>query len=199
MSKQITNIIITAIIFFGLGYVVSMSGIIIPKTGDRQENTFQAGWDAAEKRLAETGFAPMMGIEEVEIKSVNGMVQKIEGDKISLKIQPLSPLADPNLDIRTIDISSAKIYQLAQKDQEQYRKETEEFNKKMQEQINNPEETTERILPPEFFDKEEVDFSKIQINQQIIVIAEKDIKEVKEFKASEVVIQSTPILPEVID
>ena len=206
MSKQIITILITAIIFFGLGYVISPSKITTEETNNinKKENTFQAGWNAAKERLVETNFMPMVGMEEMEIKSVSGNVQKIEGNKIALKIQPLEPLADPELDIRIIDVSNAKFYQSVQKDEEQYQKEMEEFDRKTQAQMNDMEmnagtssesiispemNDSEPIMFPDMFVKQEVSLNNIQVDQQISVMVNEDIKDKKEFKAIEINIQ----------
>jgi len=194
-TKQIITITITitAIIFFVLGCFIS-GGV-----GMMGENTFQAGWDAAKKRLTETGFFPNLGDEATEIKSVNGVVQEIKGDKITLKIQPLEPLADSKLDIRVIEVGEAKIYQLVQKDMEEFQNEIKEFKEKMQAQLNDSEEATEQIVPPEFFLKQEISLDKIKIDQQITVIAGEDIKEIKQFEAIEVVVQFMPVISQVME
>jgi hypothetical protein len=206
MSKKIVIIVITAIVFFGLGYFISPSKIITKEAKNiiKGEDTYQAGWEAAKQRLAESNFMPTMIMKDIEIKSVSGSVQKIEGNKITLKIQPLEPLADPDLDIRIIDASKAKFYKSVQRDMEEYQKEMDEFNLKIQAQMNSeiltpeelsagviapPEMNVEPIMPPAMFIKKEVSISEIQNNQQITVITEEDIKDKKEFKAIEVSIQ----------
>ena len=142
MSKTITTIIITALIFFGLGYLVA-SRIITTTTQTTGPDTFQAGWQAAKQRLAESGFAPPM-LEGMEITSVSGEFKQIKNKQISLNIHPLEPLADPELDNRVIEVdTNTKIYQPIEKDREQYQKEMEEFNRKMQEQMENPEAVVE--------------------------------------------------------
>ncbi len=80
MSKTKQTIIIgsASIIFFLLG--VAAGG-----TTSGGDDTFQAGWDAAEQRLAESGFSPMLTEEGFEIKSVYGTIEEINGNKISLK------------------------------------------------------------------------------------------------------------------
>ena len=194
MSKQTTTLILIAIVFLVLGYG---SSLIIPlrewAVFTSGENTFQAGWEAAEKRLAESGFAPMLG-EGIEIKAVNGNIQKIEGRKITLKIQPLNPLADPELDIRVVDIGQAEVYQLVQKDTEEFQKEMSSFNDRLQRQLDEPEKLPEPITPPEMFIKKKISSDKLQVGQQITVTTEEDIKEAKQITASEIDIQFMPSL-----
>lgn len=186
MTKQtIITTIIIALIFFVIGFAFAS----YYKSSD---NTYQAGWDAAKQRLMESGFTPIM--EDMEIISVNGTVQEVKDNKIYLKIQPLTSLADPDLDNRIIETDEhTKIYQLVEKDQEQLQREMDEFQQKMQEQTNNLEVFSEPIMPPELFIKQEISLDKIQTDQQITVMAEQDIKETKQFKAVEIVIQFIPM------
>ncbi|MDP2736699.1 MAG: hypothetical protein Q8O59_02860, partial [bacterium] len=163
-------------------------------------NTYQAGWDAAKKRLSDSGFAaaPMA---DFEINNVFGQVTAVQDNAITLKIRPMEPLADPDLDERIIKVdANTKIYIQEQKDQAEYQKEMEDFNKKMQEQINNmpapsqaPATPSAAIMPPEFYTKKQASISDIKTGAQINVIAvDKDIKNTKQFSAAEINIQ--PVL-----
>jgi len=183
MNKQ-TTIIIIVLVSFVLGFV---SNNIYDKQ-IKGDDTFQAGWDAAKQRLAESGFTPMM--EGMEIVSISGTVQEVKDNKISLKINPLEPLADPELDNRIIEIDeNTKIYQLTQRDQEQYQKEMEEFDKIIMEQMENPEAMAELGQYPEPYTKEEASLDNIQVDQLITVEAQENIKDVKQFKAIEITVQ----------
>jgi len=196
MSKKIKQnviiIVVTAVIFFILGIAIPSGGTIIKDTTS-EFGSFQEGWDAAEQRLIETGFVPMMG-EEMEIMSVSGDVQDIKGNKITLKIYPLSPLADKNLDVRIIDVSNANFYRLIEKDQAQFQKEMEDFDKKMTTRMESSDTmagaTLDLITPPEMFIKQIISSSELKVGQQIMVTAGEDIKDAKQFDAEEVVVQS---------
>ena len=191
MSKQTITTIIIALVFFGLGFY---SGRLYP-IGLKGENTFEAGWQAAKQRLSETGFMPMFG-EDMAITSLSGEVKEVKGNKISLKISPLEPLADPNLDNRIVEVDEkTKIYRLIEKDPAQYQAEMEEFERKMGEEMENPEVVTEPAVFPEMYNKEEAGLADIEVDQRISVKTEEDIKEVKQFKAVEITIQSVPAMP----
>ncbi len=189
-KTQLIIIISIAIIFFAAGYAFSF----LVKSAPAGENTFQAGWEAAQKRLAETGFAPaMVGIE---IKTLSGEVKEIKGNKINLKIRPLEPLAEPGLDIRTIIVdNSTKIYKLDAKDPNEFQKEMAEYNKKMQEQMKKPAVAAQPLMMPEPFVKKEAKLSDLKAGQQITVSTDKDIKNVQEFKAVEITLQSVILSP----
>ncbi len=178
-------IIIVAVVFFIFGYILSSQINLPAKIGPAGQNTFQAGWSAAKQRLAE--FMPPL--TQGEIKSLSGQVQKIEGSKISLKIRPLEPLADPALDNRLAETdNNTKIYKLVQKDAAEYQKEMKEFTKKMEEQMKNPSERPAPLMPPEMYAKKESALSALKAGDQITVIAQENIREKREFKAVEIVI-----------
>ena len=182
-TKQMIIVISTAVIFL-------IIGMAIPN------GEYQAGWNTAEQRLIETGFAPIMGIEDMEIRTVNGTVQEINNDKITLKIYPLEPLADSSLDIRVIEVANAKIYKFIEKNQEQFQKEMEEFEIKMREQAENSNseiiDMSEPLMPPEMFIKQIANLNDIKVGQQLTVDTDIDIREAKQFKASKITIQFMP-------
>lgn len=155
------------------------------------ENTFQAGWDAAKERLSQYPMG-MSAPEGMEIKSVSGTIQKIEGDKLTVKINPLEPLADPDLDTRIITIdSNTKVTLSAQKDPAQFQKEMEEFQVRMKQSQENQElaQTTEPSMFPTPFEKKEIKVSDLKVGQQISVTANEDIKDKKEFIAVQIDVQ----------
>ncbi|MBI4812214.1 hypothetical protein HY798_02050 [Candidatus Falkowbacteria bacterium] len=153
-----------------------------------RQNTFQAGYEAAKKRLAEGGFFPIMG--QIEVKTVSGEVKEIRDGEIVLKIRPLEPLADSELDERIAEVGEeTKIYQLTQKDQTVYQKEMEEFNKKLQEQAQDGVSVPPvSFTPPTPFDKKEISLSLIKAGRQISISSQNDIKNAKRFKAAEITI-----------
>ncbi|MFH1255015.1 MAG: hypothetical protein V1667_00880 [bacterium] len=192
-QKTFFSMIAVAAIFFGLGFYFDRAPVAVKK-GD---NTFQAGWQAAKDRLKQSSFMPMMN-ENMEISSVSGEVKEVQDNQISIKINPLEPLADPELDNRIIELdNNTKIYQLSQKDQAQYQKESEDFEQKMKQQMEKmvkPEEmpavSANPITPPDMFVKKEIKAQDIAIGSQANVIAvEKDIKNAKKFIAAEITIQ----------
>jgi len=201
MKPTIIISLVVALVFFALGYLVG--GIRVSSTGQlvAGANTYQAGWEAAKKRLADTGFVPAMG--NFAVNNVSGQVTAIQGNAITIKIRPMEPLADPNLDQRTVQVdANTKIYVLAQKDQAQYQSEMAEYNKKMQEQVKNPAKPgqtpaapTAPIMPPEFFTKKQASISDIKAGTTINVIAaDKDIKNTKQFSVAEIDLQPAPVM-----
>ena len=123
--------------------------------------------------------------EDIEITSVNGSIQEIENNKLTLKIQALEPLADSKLDIRIIEINDETIfYKLIVKSSEQFEKEFQEFEKTVEK-----EDFVGDIPYPEPFTKEEITFDDIKVGQRVFVEAGKDIKDLSQFEVVEVIIR----------
>ena len=129
--------------------------------------------------------------EGMEIKSANGIVQKISGNVIILKTSFIDPLANRSTDTLTVKIdANTKFYQLVQRDLAQFQKEMEEFNKKMQEQSANPGD--QPLTPPMPQDKKEITLADIKEGQQISISSEENIYNKTEFVAKEVSVQFVP-------
>lgn len=187
--KKITGNILIALVLLGLGIFVGTRiprKISTPKGG--QTDSYQAGWNAAKERLAQSPIGGVMVSQATEVKTISGSIQKIEGDKITVKINLTDPLSDPNLDTRTITVnSSTKIVLSVPKSQEQIQKDMADFQEKMKSQTQidpaNP------ILPPMPFEKKEIKISDLKVDQQISITANENIKDKKEFVASEIGVQ----------
>ncbi|PIR12747.1 hypothetical protein COV49_04420 [Candidatus Falkowbacteria bacterium CG11_big_fil_rev_8_21_14_0_20_39_10] len=198
MKKTIIISLIIALAFFALGYFVRDAKVYPVGQLVKGTDNFQAGWEAAKKRLADSGFVAMGNFA---INNVNGQVIAVQGKAVTLKIRPLEPLADADLDERIVNVDdNTKIYILSQKDQAQYQSEMDEFNQKIREQTNNPSEpgqasvsSTRPIMSPEFFVKKEASLADIKSGAMInVVAADKDIRNTKQFSAAKIEIQPAP-------
>jgi len=203
-KKEIAIVACVVILTFGIGAFAGFKiGSVGPKfksnpAAPNENDSFQAGWDAAKKKLEESRPA-LSGT--AEIKTLSGQVEKVDGSNITLKINnALDPLADPNLGTRIVATdSNTKFFQQTQKDQATYQKEMEDFNKKMQEQKSagktaaapptNPEQP---LTPPQPFEKKEISLADIKADQQVTVTSADNIKDAKQFKATEITVQFTP-------
>lgn len=174
-KTQLFIIILIALIFFGLGYVFSIWKNQVPID---KNNTFQAGWDAAQARITDSGIL-RNDKENVEMREVLGEIKEISDNKITLKIQALSLLADAALDTRMIVVDPAtKIYSLEMKSLKEYGAELSAYNKLPQNQ--------QPATPPDNFKKTEISITDLQVGQMIIAKADKNIKDMKEFNATEI-------------
>ncbi len=200
MSKKLINTIIIILVFV-IGLVLGL--IIRPKQSSAptgSQNTYQAGWNAAEQKLVQSGMVPGLN-SNIPIKSLSGTVEKIDGNKLTVKTVPLNPLADSSLDERIVDVdSSTKIFQMTQKDPQEYQKEMAAFQKTMQSQtqaqISNTANKTnsakpQTATPPMPFDKKQISLSDLKAGMQISITSSIDIKTAQEFTATEIDIQPT--------
>lgn len=162
---------------------------------NKTENTFQAGWDAAKQRLAQSQYAASIPVG-VEIKSVYGVIQKIDQDKITIKITPLEPLADPVLDLRTVIVdSNTKITLTVEKEQVQFQKEMADYKEKTSQAQKESDDATiaaSYVMPPSPFENKEIKLSELKEGQGISANAARDIKEEKEFVALTIDAQEFP-------
>lgn len=162
---------------------------------DGSKNTFNAGWEAAKKRLSESGFYPM-GMTSSDVKNLSGTITKINGKSITVKIRPLEPLADPQLDERVISIGNdTKIYAYENKDPQAYQKELTEYNNLTRERMGNPSTSTQPLMMPDFRIKKEADISNLKENQTINVVSTENIKDKKSFTPTEISIEQEMTAP----
>lgn len=171
----ITSLIIGLLAFFG-GYFLGQSKLNFNQNGNKPQAKIN-----------------ISSSSNVKINSLSGTVKAINGSTLTLKIN--------QSDERTVETDNqTKIYILEQKSPEEYQKEMAEYNKKIQEQTNNqtklPEATTAPLvssLSPEVFAKKIGSFSDIKNGITLtIVVTGQDIKDTKQFKATEIFIPPPP-------
>ncbi|MFZ2226087.1 MAG: hypothetical protein WA064_01050 [Candidatus Moraniibacteriota bacterium] len=194
-TKTLIATIILIILFFGTGIFL---GTKIKKTSapSNQENTYQAGWDAAKKQLEKKGIGSVPA--GMEIKNLSGTIDLISGNTLTLKnVSSADILSDPSLDTRIVQVSAdTKFYQLVQKDGAQFQKEMEDFQKKMQEQAASATPTNQPLTPPQPQEKKELALSDLVVGQSVAVTSSENIGDKKEFTATEISVQPVPVMPE---
>ncbi len=197
MKKIIIIALVTALVFFTLGYLIGTTKVNPTNQLAKGANTYQAGWEAAKQRMVDFGFYPLM--DKTEFKSIYGQVKEVNNKAVTLKIKPLEPLADPSLDERIVEIdANTKIYINQPREQKEYQQAMEDYDKKLQEQVKiQPDEggvlNTDKIMPPEPYTKKLGNFSDIKVGAELNIIAlDNDIKNIKQFKAAEIIIQEAP-------
>lgn len=191
-KKYGMNVIAGLVILFvgmGIGSMISRKGSLMGG-----EDTYQAGWDAAKKRLSESGFGFPAA---VEVMNVSGTVQEVSSTGMTIKIRPVEPLSDPALDVRTVTFdANTKFYQMKQKDPVQYQQEIRDFNAKIQSLITKSGTQAPPIeTPPQPFIKTPVTAQDIKKDTLVAVTAGSNIKDTKTFVATEVSIQQAPVVP----
>lgn len=158
------------------------------------ENTYQAGFDAAKKLVLESPMGMVFRTPD-DVRALSGSVTAVNGDKITIHTQSTNPFADPALTDRTITITAdTKIVKLSQKDPKVMQAEMAAFMKTMQ----AGKVTTKPVTPPTPYTSTVVTSADIAVGATLSVTARENIKNAKEFSASEIQIQqnmASPIAP----
>lgn len=193
-TKQLfVLLIISGFIFTGFGYlvlpkIISQSAIGKKQTtAQLQNNTFTAGLDAAYNRLIARGHADVAvpGYGYRESKTIAGKIKEVTDNQIILDVYPVNPLADPQLDQRKVILDkNTKLYQRVEKTLEQMQKDFAEFDKQMKANVDRPAD--EPVMPPTPFGQKEVDLSQFKAGDQIMITADSNIHNLKEFMAKEI-------------
>ena len=192
MNEQTKKLITNGGVVLAVLVIGVFIGMAIP-AGKGGANTFQAGWDAAKKRLAESGYAFPVA---AEVTTLSGDVTEVKNGSLTMKIRPLEPLADPELDVRTVTFdANTKFYRSEPKDPAVYQKEMEEYGRKMQQLSGKagtpaPAAAAAAGTPPQPTVQKEITAADIQKGNMVIVTAGKNIKEEKTFVATAIVAQT---------
>ena len=189
MYKNIIIAFIVGIILFVIGagtsFFLLKEKICNIKTDP--SNTYEAGWEAAKTRLKETGY--LQSFETTaKIMTLIGDVVKKNNNSINLNIIPLEPLADPDLNIRIVEVNKeTKIFQIVEKEQTEYEEELAKYMAKFTDDsyINDPNAP----IAPNRYKQVVALLSDIAAGQVVSIKATEDIKNKKRFLATEITIR----------
>lgn len=189
MKKIIIIAILLIMVSFISGYFVATefvkkcNNIEVKKDNN---DTFQAGWEAAKQRLAETGSYYMIDVNN-PVLEINGSIKKIENNKITVIIRPFGPLDEPALDERVVIVSNnTTIVQMVEKDDTKFNQEVAEYNQKYKDFLGRAS------LPapyPSKLTEKTITISDLRADQVVRVETEDNIREVKEFPAKKITVQ----------
>ncbi|MEK7568905.1 MAG: hypothetical protein AAB497_02230 [Patescibacteria group bacterium] len=149
-------------------------------------SSYQAGWDAARARVEQSAVGGMIPRIPDDVRTISGTVTAVEGNRITVQLQPMNLFEDPALDDRiAIVIADTKISKFSKKDPEAFQSEMEAFAKAMQ----SGKTATQGMPPPEPFTRAPADVASIVVGDTLSVTATENIKTMKEFSASEIQVQ----------
>ncbi len=164
-KKALVVTVILILLFLVTGILV---GAKFKKTASPsgQENTYQAGWDAAKKELTEK-CNNTKNNSVASTKSLSGVIKEINGQTISLEnafISDKTTNTISNPTSLTISVSgNTKFYQITQKDKTQFQQEMDDFQKKIQEKINgNSSNDSQPLTSPQAQEKKELTLSDLK-------------------------------------
>lgn len=150
-------------------------------------DTFQAGWEAARKKVEETPYIPVATGQE-EVKSIKGRIAAVGDGQITVEARLLNPLDDEKLKFRTVKIDeNTEIIIREDKDMEAIRKEQEEYNKKMDEFRQG--KITVMPEAPEVNTEKKAAIQDLKEDDVVTVESAENIREAPEFRASKIVVR----------
>lgn len=143
-------------------------------------NEYDKGWEECRARYKE--LANTQSYEaEVEIRFLTGKIVKTDLNTINIDIIKFDYNADPNLDTRIIKIDdNTSINKVVKKDNEEYMEELGIYNKN----FDNGQEQ-----PPSEFKEIGINSTELKIGQNVQVWVEQDVRNIKEFTASKILIE----------
>lgn len=174
------------ILIIGILLGTSVSFVYFKQAPSNGENAYQAGFDAAKKRIEESGLSGVF-LAGNEIHTLSGTVTAVNGNLITLQAQPIDPFVDPALTDRTVIITSdTKITKISQDNMQAFQTAIEAFIKNTQ-----TGDETGAVQPPapSAPTRTAADVSNIAAGDTLTVTAAENIKEAKKISASEIEIQ----------
>ena len=181
MNKFIAVIISMLLLCVGLAGGFLLDKKLFCKTDPN--DTFALGWQAARQRIIDTGIVQDVG-EDAEIKSISGIVKRVNGNVIVVNAYAIDPLSDPNLDERSIEVTgNTKIVAMVKKSDEQIQNE-------LKDQQANPE--TEPTPNPndaggiKLYYSQNASIEQIDIGSHITIYSNEDITNKKQIIAQEI-------------
>lgn len=186
MQKNIKAIVL---IIFLLLFIAIFSFFLNIKINTLKEISYQKGWDDAKARLyAQIGSIANDG---VITDMVFGTITNINGNQINIKISSTELLSDPVLDNRIVIINNqTQIYKFQLKNREEYEKELDNYYNENNIDINTFIPSPDKQLGPDKYEQVLTNSDNLRVGQVINVYANKNIKEIKNFTAKEIVIKN---------
>lgn len=143
--------------------------------------SYNAGWNAAKARLQSIGLGGVPA--NTEVKLIRGTVSELKGNTISVRIVPIEPLADANLDIRLVTVdTNTRFFVPVKKDPAVYQKELNSFYI-----LKNK---TASAVAPSLYSLRKISFADVRVGSNAVVIAGKNIRNEKSFTALDVVVKN---------
>ena len=122
---------------------------------------------------------------------VFGTITNINGNQINIKISSTELLSDPVLDNRIVIINNqTQIYKFQLKNREEYEKELDNYYNENNIDINTFIPSPDKQLGPDKYEQVLTNSDNLRVGQVINVYANKNIKEIKNFTAKEIVIKN---------
>lgn len=166
---------------FGLGVFVGPQIMTVKGPFDvRVANTYEAGWNAARQRLAESDIGRVVNAQDP--RSIRGTIESVGSDRVGIRVRAADPLADPSLDKRVVLVrNTTKVLRLDRKESSVFQREVDIFFANLK-----SKKPSDSLRAPEPFIGTAIDTQNLEVGDEVFVVASEDIKLAKEFIASEI-------------
>jgi hypothetical protein len=187
-TRMATGIIVGLIVGGVAGYGAGRVSVGPSAETPRQKGSYQEGYEAAKKKLAESGLFPPA---PTETRVLAGKVISVDGNSLVIEVDlrsanPLEEFAFPKR--RTVRITDAtKIIEQVNKPTEEFQKELAKFQKDSQ--------GGRVATPPQPYIEKPVALGDLKAGQEISVISEVNILAALEFDASTIIVSNAGLVP----
>ena len=157
------------------------------------QNSYEAGWQAANQKLEESG---LLRPEQEEVFTISGIITGVFENQITLKSDPVvvNPLAMQAPESRTVTITEeTKIIRQTPKTREKLMAEEEKWQSEMDKL--KPEDAAFPPSPPSPYIEEEIKLSDLKTGDKISVTSNQNIKFATTLEAVQIIF-TPPVISE---
>lgn len=160
------------------------SFVYFKQTSVNEAQTYQAGFNAARKLVEESSLGNFFKVQD-DVRSLSGNITAVAGNRLTLHVQAMNnPFDKESINDRTVVTdANTKIIKLTPIDQKTYQTELAKF------MSTSRSATSTKLIPPQQFTQTVVSFGDTKVGDSVIVTAGENIKNAREFTASEIQIQ----------
>jgi hypothetical protein len=147
---------------------------------------YEKGWDDLKKRIVNAGVCEMVSSDR-PLVSFSGQIENILDNKITVRLTPIFPLDNSELDTRIIlSDSNTKILRFKSKDEKIF---SEEFKKYSEGKRGFVNEDEFLLNAPKRFTEQVITVKELKSGSKIYIETEKNIRGVKEFAVRKIIVQ----------
>ncbi|MFA6502736.1 MAG: hypothetical protein WCT45_00575 [Candidatus Paceibacterota bacterium] len=168
--------------FVAGGIVGAATDPYLPAALSNAKKGYEEGFASAKRLVEESQYGNLFRGPE-DVRYVAGTVTAVEGSRLTLRVQAPNPFEDPALAERTVLITTnTKVVKFVPKDEKAYQAELATFTKSAESKVAG-------AVPPAPFTRVVLDASSVTADTVVVATASYNIKDAKEFQASEIQVQ----------
>ena len=188
-TQRTAEYVIGGVVLVLIGAIIgALSDPYLPASLSNAKKGYQAGFDAAKTLVLNSGVGNMIKTPD-DIRTLQGTVTAVSGSTLTLHLRSVNPFDDPALADRTVLLdASTTIVKLVPKDPAAYQAELASFTKASK-------GSAASATPPALFSTVVASAASLTVGGPISVTASENIKNLKEFAASDIQILPGTLTP----